>query len=463
MTYTEYTEQSNAESRVLVELDIGQNTVQWVNAGAGIWLCDFDNVYTYVDSSLIPASWAVIDVADIGSLQVDSLPYLRVSTLADVTTNNTSYYWDRTTKQVYVHMIDNESPAMHTLTLGVLYGYSQSEFTPVDAPQLYEGRLVDIPSFGVARDPLFFGRLSFPGFTIQLVNGDGEFDTFAEDNDIYGNECRVKHGYAALDYDDYETLYTGTIGSIEVSEERVSITIEDRRAKLKRKVAYSCTDKNALEAIRELLLDNYSIPYTSVFYDTTAWATAEAAAPNVTIAEDDEEVIQIIEKICTSVFGFFSTTTGGLYTFRFVDTSATAGTTIQRADITNRIAVAYDPSEVVSSVKITYNDEEYVDDTRETDVFTQYRVYNEREFDTYSPDATAASVLSTAILDYTDEVHGTLKLETPLRYYDVEVGDMVTVELYRSVNEMLGSKTAEVTSVQYLLDRPGMNLGVRFV
>jgi len=276
-------------------------------------------------------------------------------------------------------------------------------------------------------------------------------------------------GYADLAFDDYELLYTGAIEQVTVSEEQLSLSITDKRSTLKKKVQYSCTEKNALEAIREILLDKYLLPYTSVFYDTTAWAAAEAVAPDITIdisGDDTEEVIKIIENICTSIFGFFNTTADGKYTFRFVDTSATSETTILHT--LNRHEVKYDPSEVVSSVKIAYGETAsgysyFTDTTRETDVFTQYRVYNEREFKTYLPDATAASVLSTSILDYTEDVHGAMEVDTAIRYYDLEVGDTVDIVVNRSVNEMLGTKKAEVVKVAYDLAVPKMKIGVRFV
>jgi len=471
MTYNEYAELSNAESRVLVDFSLTRIDAQWVNAGAGLWLSDFDNTYSSpvsIDSSLIPGSWDTIVIGDIGSVQVNYVTYVQVTNLDDLTTTDASWYWDRTNGELYLHTLHAINPMTALVEYGELYGYADDSFTPTDSPIFYDGRLLSVPSFGVSRDPLFFGRLSFPSFTVQLANGDGHFDSWVTDNDIYGNFCRVRHGYANLDYDEYVLMYSGIIEAVEVSEESISVSIVDRRATLTRTVAYSCTDKNALEAIRELLLESYDYAFTSVFYDTTQWVVSEASAPSVTIDEDDEEVINIIEGICVSIFGFFSLTRDGRFTFRFIDTSAAVSDSIPMTDILNRNKITYSPAEVVSSVEIQYGETAsgysiYTDTSREADVFGQYRVYNQQSFTTYLPTATAASVLATSILDYVDEVHGSMEIISPLRYYELSVGDTVDVEVNRYASTMLGTVTSEIISVAYDLSVPNMTIGVRFV
>ena len=471
MTYNEYTELSNADSRVLVDFSFTKVDAQWVNVGAGLWLSDFDNTYSSpvsIDSSLIPGAWDTIDVGDIGSVQVNYVTYVQVTNLSDLTATEASWYWDRTNGELYLHTLHAINPMTALVEYGELYGYADTSFTPADSPIFYDGRLVSIPTFGVSRDPLFFGRLSFPSFTVQLANGDGHFDSWASDNDIYGNVCRVRHGYADLDYDEYALMYSGVIESVEIGEEAISVAIVDRRATLKRKVAYSCTAKNALEAIRELLLDNYGYTFTSVFFDTTQWVASESAAPSVTVDEDDEEVINIIEGICVSVFGFFSLTRDGRFTFRFIDTSAAVSDSIPMTDILNRNKITYSPAEVISSVEIQYAETAsgysiYTDTSREADIFEQYKVYNQQSFTTYLPTATAASVLATSILDYVDEVHGAMEIISPLRYYELSVGDTANVEVNRPAATMLGTVKSEIISVSYDLEAPNMTIGVRFV
>lgn len=474
MSYATEVLRTNSDSRVLLEIDLGETTVQWVNAGAGIWLCDLDNVYSntiVVDSTLIPGSWAAIDIADVGSMQVDSIGYQKVSTLAEVTTTDASWYWDRDEKELYVHLANNDSPLMHTLTIGAINGFSDVEFTPTDSAILYQGRVRDWPAFGFKRDPLFFGRLQFGGFTVEMINGDGNFDTWGESVDLYGNEVRIKHGYATLDVDDYALLYTGIVEKIEVTEESASFSIADKRSQFKRSINYSTTETNALDVIVDILETYYSVQYGSTFFNTTEWDVAQALAPDITITMDTDEtetVINIIENICKAVFGFFLVQADGRFSFKIIDITATSETTIQSTDIFNRHRIAYDPTEVVSSVRIGYAETasgySYLTDTdRESDVFGQYRVYNQQTFETYLPTSAAAQTLATSIMDYTDEVHGRAQVRVPMKYYERALGDIVDVELERSAQSMVGTKTSEIVGLSYDLRVPAMELEVRFV
>jgi len=585
---------------VLFELDVLKLNFQWVNRGAGIWAVNLDGIYDWIDPDLL-VHFGFQALNPVGSVQVDTQIQTKVATLELVTTTPESWYYDNAANTLYCHIVNNDHPELHRMFVGVINGFSYGETMPVDSLITYQGRIDSVPDIGRSRDPLFFGKLSYNSGSVNLINGDGYFDTFAEDNNIYGNPARLRYGDASKTIDDYETIFTGFIENVDISETSAGFTLTDRRKQLTREAAYSCTAKNALDAILELLLQEYGYQYTVAYFDKTAWDAATAVAPNVTIDYDDESklpVIEIIEEICRSLFGIFDITPEGLFTFAYIGTKtiygqsrwytvdgwagtgivqpivsggvlvldadltifrtiqgiggakfnvnaqaqslsgggpysfrigyrdgvagsattytqsiasfdtisavvdipttatavtlafvagggsgkihisslyATSETTdfsISKYDYLNPIEVTYDPTEVISSVRIGYaydwasTQSGYtylVDRSVEDAVFDKYKTYKEQTFDTLLLTEADAQALATKILNYTKDVHGITTRELPISFHGIEVGDIISVELNRSVNPMIGTKTCEVTGISYNLALPSINATVRIV
>ena len=464
MTFAQYTAQSVSDARILVQLDIGQRDVQWVNWGAGLWAVNTDNLYSWVDASLLDGFTAQ-GFAAIGSVHVDGVLQTDAGSMLALVTTAESFWYDGA-GTLWVHLVNHDAPSLHAIFIGVVYGYSFDEFTPVGAEQLYEGRLLGAPSISTRRDPLYFGRISFGGGSITLANGDGYFDSWTTDNDIYGNEARVYLGYDGLDLSEYERLYTGYIENVVLGEDVLEVAITDRRKQLTASITYTCTAQNALDAIVEILTTAYPVTYNDTYFDTTAWAEAQASVETVTISMDDSApVIDVIEDICTSVFGVFFVTPDNKFSFRLVDTGASAETTIRAGDVMNRNRIIYNPSEVLSSARIgyivadvlTYHDA----DQYEASVFNAYKTYSERTFDTQLDTVTAATAYGETIMQYTKDVHGVFEMQLPMLYYALEVGEMVDAEIWRAQSAMLATARSEILEVRYDLAGPTLTLGLR--
>jgi len=321
MTFDQYTEKSVVPAIVLAELDVGKLNVQWVNNGAGIWCMNTDASYSWVDSTLL-SGFTAQNFVNIGSVYSDGLFLSKVDTLAEVTTVDNSFYWDATGNTLYIRLENYDDPILHNIILGVVYGYSFKDINISGAEQIYEGRLTGNMVISASRDPMFFGRIAYTSGGFSLINGDGEFDTFADTNSIYGNEVRVLFGYSNLTYADFKTLSAAMVENVTVSAEEFALTIVDKRKQLTKEVNYSCTNKNALEAIEELLEVAYGYYYGSLYYDTDAWGYAKLYAPPITIQYDDtdakEKVINIIEEICASIFGVLTTDSQNRFSFKFI-------------------------------------------------------------------------------------------------------------------------------------------------
>lgn len=480
MTFQDYSRRSNAEAVVLFEVDnLIQNT-QWVNIGAGIWMVNFDASYPFVDSSLL-TGFTAQNFTDVNNVYVDNQIQTKCTTLASITT--TTETWYASGNDLYIHVVNNDSPLMHSVFLGQAYGFSFNSFTPVGSNTYYDGRLISVPDLGRTRDPLFFGRLSYPSANVTIINSDGEFDTFVEDNNMYGNAGRILFGYADLDISEYVTLFSGFIETVNVSDDAVTFNLTDKRKQLSRTIPVLQVEENPIEAIKAIINEAYGIQFTEGFYDTAAFNTAENYASGQTMAvsiygEDDavlQNVVEWIQEICNSTWGIFDTTDDGRFTFRFITAAGTPTSNIPSGDIINpKLSVNYDPSEVISSVRVGYNKDwgdnsytYYTDDSREATVFGKYKTYNEQTFETLLAGTTAATAsesLAERILDYTDAVHGIVDIEVPMRYYTVNIGDYLSVQLDRENSEMLSWRLCEVLGKTYKTSGvPFISLRLRIV
>jgi len=469
MTISTAIQRNTSKHRIVVELDIGIPNEQWVNNGAGLWCVNTNNIYSWVDTSLLEEGFTAQGFRPIGSAKCDGVPLTEGTSTADLSDTPSAWYYDGTTGTLYITCPDFDEPSLHSISIGQIYAYSHHAFIPTNGPVPVEGRLMNIPGIKESRDPLFYGRLSFPAISVQLANGDGEFDLFGRDVDIYGNDCRVFVGFEDVDYTEWLRVFTGFMQSITVGEEAATISVSDKRRQLTAPITYSCTDTNALTAIEEIITQAYGYTYDSTFYDTTEWATAKALVANVTIdMQEPAPVIDVIADICGSVFGLFRVNADNLFTFKVVDASEAAQATILAGDIVNKHSISYDPSEVVSSVRVGYAKNwgdgtytYYTDTSREAAVFAQYKTYNEKTFDTLLVDEAAAIAFAEKVLDYTEDVHGTEVITVPLENHGVQLGDQINVTIQRGNQSMIGDLKAEVISVERVMDVPLMKLGIR--
>jgi len=473
MTLTQYNERSVSDRRILFEIDQTQINTQWINAGAGVWYVNFDNLYPEVETELIPAWFVVQTVVNVGSVQVLGIPLTKASTLLQCSENEATFFYDVANKELYIHLLDSVDPILsQVINIGVVFGYSFDSFNPAGIDLHYEGRLLSIPQINKSRDPMYWGKIQFEGGSVSLNNADGFFDQFGEDNNVYGNATRVKFGYRDLPISEYATVFIGYAEKVEISPTQLQLSFKDKRKQLSKVVTYSCTNKNALTAIEELLLDNYAVAYNTVYYDITQWEIAKALAYTVTLNYTKEtEVIKIIEDICASIFGLFIVEVDGRYSFKITSPSDLSGTlVIPNDDIINDFSLSYDPSQIISSTKIGYSKDwtttgsaytYLVDTSQEASVFSSYKTYSQKTFDTSLPDLTQAQDFSGRILEYASVVRAQTKIEVPIKYWTLDIGDFVDIQLNRSATDWMGWRKCEILSKDFELDKGTIVFGIK--
>lgn len=469
MTFAERASKSKNNAKILFSLDITQVNVQWTNRGAGVWVVNVNNLYPWIDDTLLTGFSAQI-IPYVGSVLVDNVQLAEALTLLDCSDVEGTFYWDGS--NLYIHIIGGDPPSIHIIGVGIVFGYSRDGFTPVDSKVFYPGRIISVPSISQARDPLYWGKLQYEGGSVQLNNGDGYFDLIGEDYNVYGNQARILLGFEDLSLNDYVRLFTGFVETIDVEETGINLSFRDKRKQLTKQITYTCTAKNAVEAIQEILLDNYNIPYNSIYYDTAKWEDAISKAYNVTInMQTSESAIKVIEGICQSTFGVFLIDNLGRYSFKIIRPTDPATIEIPEYDIINYPRATYNPSEVITSTKIGYARDwtisgasgytYLIDTSQEDEIFAKYKTYNQKTFDTFLPDITAAQAFSNVILAYSGNINPVLDIEVPIKYYNIEIGDFAEIEINRPGATWFDVRKCEVLSKTWNLDRNTITLKVK--
>jgi len=374
---------------------------------------------------------------------------------------------------------NSTSPAIVLIEIdvgGVTKGYAKKDFTPIGSSIFYEGRVTSLFSIGRSRQPLVWGKLEFSGGSFDLNNGDGYFDSIASTWFIayYGKESRIKIGYEGLDISEYLTIWSGYIENIQLSPEKLTVSVMESRKKLDVDIEHSWIDVTATTVIQEAIILAYpEVTFDSTYFDTVAWALASIDSPLVSVdMTDPAPAIDVIEGVCSSIFGLFFMNPNDKYSLKLVNPEATVITTIVSADIKNIPQITYDPSEIVSSVKVyceidtqldSGNKATIIEDTtREAYVLSAYSIYNAKEFTTYLANPELADAFAIKYLDYTMDVHGLFDIETTMKYYSYEIGDTVYVQLYRDGGvSYLGTIKAEIIGKTYDLETFGVNFNMR--
>jgi len=216
----------------LVELDIGQRQTVWFNYSAFAFYVDFDAVYDRIDAAFLSGVVAQ-SIVSVGSVSSDAAHLASKSSIAAVESTELSFYWDASTRRVYIHLQSGDEPSLHRIVLGVVYGVANH--AGVYGRTYYEGRLKSAPAISKHRDPLFFGRISFDGGSISIDNTDGFFDRIGEDNDVFGNSVRILQGFEGFDYADFIRMGQGLIETIRVGRDALEVQMVDERKKLSRR------------------------------------------------------------------------------------------------------------------------------------------------------------------------------------------------------------------------------------
>lgn len=255
MSYTAYLNKPVSEKIVLVEINVLETSTLFINAEPGIWFITYfikvgNVIYNFGAGAFGLGAFGSAGVGDlsngnirarINSFYAGDTWYSKVTSLANLRTTDSSFYFDGSTNRLYVHFANYDPPdAFDDIRLGVGIGYG-NKGCYYDGIY-YDARVLSVLAIGRSKDPLFFGKISFDSGTISLINADGEFDTFQADHEIYGSMVRILFGFEDNAYADFKTMYEGYIENLRMNEDIFEIEANDKRKALSRKIPTAVFD-----------------------------------------------------------------------------------------------------------------------------------------------------------------------------------------------------------------------------
>lgn len=215
MSFATLKELAASKKIITLELDIPllpeDNIDMLLNYEPGIWYIELhpDPVMTFDAGAIV---WVAdpneFQDADIGSVKVSGVDYIKAESLAELRLQSESFYYDIVSTKLYIHFLDSHQPCGEWSISYILIGQTTGYCDKVDSVNgayfngvYFEPRIMSVPSINKSKDPLFFGVLKFQGGSVTLKN-EGYFDKFAELN-IVRQAARLKLGFDGLDYDEY--------------------------------------------------------------------------------------------------------------------------------------------------------------------------------------------------------------------------------------------------------------------
>jgi hypothetical protein len=240
-------ENPSSSKIVLFEYGAPVNLDGLMNYCPGVWKwCLTPGVITFTDDQGTTGyySYTNAEVYQVTSLKVDNEPFTLVTSIADLLTQDEAFYYDSSTKFIYIAFYQWEPPLSKVCYIGATYGFSKGSETYRYNNIYYEPRLTSAFGIKKSKDPLFYGMLKFNNGTVKIINTDGEFDDFG-DRDLFRAAARILVGEKDTEYSDFVQTFSGLIGNYSNSWTDLQIKVEDIRSGLTQPVPpnkYSKTD-----------------------------------------------------------------------------------------------------------------------------------------------------------------------------------------------------------------------------
>lgn len=249
MGYIDFSRETENTKIILFEIDLASTIPFWVCHEPGIWKYKLSNYKANVACSFEVGAFCygsfenggIFDVGSgtsvntVGSFLTDGSAYTSQSAWTDLRTNTSSFYYDYSTTVLYVRFTDSKPPDFFgSIKAGITTGAANQDIYLNDI--FYEGRVLSVPQIDLQADDNFYGILKYSSGSVKLLNTDGFYDSFSNE-DLFGQPVRIKIGGYMRDgtklaYSDYKTLVTGYYSGSSSDWDTFEIEIGDIREKL---------------------------------------------------------------------------------------------------------------------------------------------------------------------------------------------------------------------------------------
>lgn len=337
----------------------------------------------------------------------------------------------------------------------------------------------DFPAFGVygAMDVITSGSWSYD--TIETITN-ASYTLTSPIKGIFINGVRNKRYFPVIKEDTLAGIYYFTLevnpfvtfdddsnASFE-NQNEVAVTIE----------GYLDNDKdlinNSLHIIRELFYQNYSVPYSSVYYNTAVWSGFETTAYKAGLylgTDKPRKVQDLVEDLAGSNLGEFTIDADRKFSFNNDDFDSVKFEISKYeffpADYVPK--VSSDSTEVLASFRVGVRkkwrkNKEYewlTDDTNSENALLSYNSQEQKDFMTLLTDDADVS-------DYNDRVHffgdipnDRINVSVPWKYRTLNKGEYIAIEYDLPEQDFMGWLLCQVQTVALDTKEYKVNLELR--
>jgi hypothetical protein len=127
------------------------------------------------------------------------------------------------------------------------------------------------------------------------------------------------------------------------------------------------------------------------------------------------------------------------------------------------IFTGYSSSSSIYYMYVDSNTQWALNNTHNASTYSQYGIDVLKYFNTYLAYHDDATTMASDLIDYYKDLHGEFTINIPMKYYTINIGENVDVEIWREAQSMLGTKKCEVMGISYDLVQPGINLKLRII
>jgi hypothetical protein len=226
---------------LLFEMDIGTLQDFFTNDVGFGWFFNINGLYPLI-TSLTGGLPGETTIENIGSVTQDNEALIKADSVAQYRETPGSWYIDLISGNVYIRCTDSNEPSLHKIFLGVVYAFSNSRSAVYNGVP-YRDRIKSAPTLQQKKDLLYFGKISFMDFTIDINNENGDFDSFGEDNKIFGQQARILIGFEDEPYSSFRKKAEGFIETLDINNELMTISVRDKRKQLARGLPINTFDQ----------------------------------------------------------------------------------------------------------------------------------------------------------------------------------------------------------------------------
>lgn len=226
---------------VLFEIDISQLNDFWNSYTAYVYYFQVDGNYSDADDTgenFNNGARTFSNITKVGSVIAGDVRLLEVFTPQECHEIESSFYWDGSSKTLYVHLPDNSRPELFIMRIGASFGfrmYGSNAFSYVNN-FIYDDRILSISPISKNKDSFFFGKVSFDGGSVTLSNHDGYFDSLVNTNKFWGAASRFYFGTENLTVSEFRKIFSGYVRGIKLNTNEISFDVVDEREKLSKNI-----------------------------------------------------------------------------------------------------------------------------------------------------------------------------------------------------------------------------------